>query len=139
MYPRTVWNPDSPSLGCKAGPNGPEPILPVAIEHTIKACELAKHVAAELGLKEPLTIEFIKQTFAHAMVFETKQQDYGERNIADFRDYGCLVKMSDKVARLKNLYIKKLTPQHESVDDSFLDIANYGVIALMCRRGVWPK
>jgi len=41
---------------------------------------------------------------------------------------------------LKNLtYHMKGEPQNESIDDSLIDIANYAVIAMMVRRGSWPK
>lgn len=73
----------------------------------------------------------------------TKQVDYGPDNINNAPGgamNGILVRMSDKMERLKNLtYHAEGDPNHESVDDSLLDIANYAVIALMVRRGVWPK
>jgi len=73
----------------------------------------------------------------------TKQVDYGPDNINNAPGgamNGILVRMSDKMERLKNLtYHSEGEPNHESVDDSLLDIANYAVIALMVRRGVWPK
>jgi hypothetical protein len=104
--------------------------------------ELAEHVAKTLGFTESASVGFLKQAFECAKVFDSKMHDYGPNNIAAFMDYGCLVRISDKIARLKNLYASPATntvPKHESIDDSFLDISNYGNIALMCRRGVWPK
>lgn len=65
-----------------------------------------------------------------------KQRDYGPGNILDFGDQGVLVRANDKVARLKNLY-KGNRPQNESIDDSWVDLANYAVIAMMVRRGYW--
>jgi len=48
--------------------------------------------------------------------------------------------MNDKMERLKNLtYHSEGDPQNESIDDSLIDIANYAVIAMMVRRGSWPK
>ena len=69
-------------------------------------------------------------------VMIAKQRDYGPGNILDFGDYGVLVRANDKIGRLKNLY-KGEKPRNESVDDSWLDLANYAVIALMVRRGHW--
>ena len=69
-------------------------------------------------------------------VMISKQRDYGPGNILDFGDFGVLVRANDKVARLKNLY-KGNRPQNETVDDSWLDLANYAVIAMLVRRGYW--
>ena len=66
-----------------------------------------------------------------------KQHDYGPGNIMDFGDFGVLVRANDKMARLRNLYKSGEAPRHESVDDTWLDLANYAVIAMMVRRGYW--
>ena len=66
-----------------------------------------------------------------------KQLDYGPGNILDFGDLGVLVRANDKMARLRNLYKSGEAPRHETVDDSWLDLANYAVIAMMVRRGYW--
>lgn len=66
-----------------------------------------------------------------------KQADYGHKNITDFGEYGVLVRCNDKVSRLKNLLEKNKTPNHESIEDSWIDLANYGIIALMLKYGVF--
>lgn len=64
-----------------------------------------------------------------------KQKDYGPKNILDFGEKGVLVRANDKVARLRNLLWKKdKTPENESIEDSWKDLANYAIIALMLRR-----
>ena len=62
-----------------------------------------------------------------------KQHDYGHKNITDFGEFGVLVRVNDKVERLKNLYGRDnpLKPLNESIRDSWLDVAGYAVIALM--------
>jgi len=65
-----------------------------------------------------------------------KQRDYGHSNITDFGEYGVFVRLNDKVCRLKNLLGKK-EPKNESIDDSWMDIANYSIIALMLRKGIF--
>ncbi len=65
----------------------------------------------------------------------SKQSDYGSRNISDFGEFGVLVRANDKMARLRNLYNTGKSPQNESVDDSWIDLANYAVLAMMLRRG----
>jgi len=32
-----------------------------------------------------------------------------------------------------------MTPEHESFEDSFKDLANYAIIALLVLRGKWDK
>ena len=66
-----------------------------------------------------------------------KQRDYGPGNILDFMDYGVCVRANDKMARLRNLYKSGDAPKNETIDDSWIDLANYAVIALMVRRGHW--
>ena len=65
-----------------------------------------------------------------------KQADYGHQNITDFGEYGVLVKANDKICRLKNLLGKK-EPKNESIEDSWIDLANYAIIALMLRKGTF--
>jgi len=73
----------------------------------------------------------------------TKQLDYGPGNINNAFGgpiNGLLVRIGDKFERLKNLFKKnKAIPQHESIEDSFKDLANYAVIGIMIQRGKWPK
>lgn len=76
-------------------------------------------------------------------ILASKQLDYGPGNINNAPGgamNGILVRMNDKMERLKNLtYHGEGEPQFESIDDSLIDIANYAVIAMMLRNGTWPK
>jgi len=72
----------------------------------------------------------------------SKQRDYGPGNINNAYGgpmNGLLVRMGDKFERLKNLFAFKQSPEHEPIEDSFKDMANYAIIALMIQRGKWPK
>ena len=72
----------------------------------------------------------------------TKQADYGPGNVNNAFGgpiNGLLVRIGDKFERLKNLYGRSKAPKHEPIEDSFKDMANYAVIALMVERGKWPK
>lgn len=71
-----------------------------------------------------------------------KQADYGPFNIWNAPGgalNGLMVRMSDKLERQKNLIYKNIEPNNESLEDSFVDMANYAIIALMVQRGVWAK
>ena len=47
--------------------------------------------------------------------------------------------MHDKLARINNLIDNNKDPEHESLEDSFRDMANYAVIALLVLKGKWPN
>lgn len=72
-----------------------------------------------------------------AVLLDTKQRDYGSGNVSAFGEKGIIVRMNDKVERLKTLVWNDKSPEHEKVSDTWLDIANYGVIGLLCHRGEW--
>jgi hypothetical protein len=72
----------------------------------------------------------------------SKHKDYGPKNIADAPGgaiNGLRVRMHDKLARINNLVDSGKDPEHESLEDSFKDMANYAVIGLLVLRGDWTK
>ena len=72
----------------------------------------------------------------------SKHKDYGPKNIADAPGgaiNGLRVRMHDKLARINNLYGSALQPEHESLEDSFKDMANYAIIGLLVLRGQWDN
>jgi hypothetical protein len=70
-----------------------------------------------------------------------KHADYGPNNIAKTPGgamNGLIVRMHDKMTRLSHLYYKNTdTPNYESIEDTFLDLANYAIIGLLVQRGQW--
>jgi hypothetical protein len=72
----------------------------------------------------------------------SKHLDYGPKNISDSPGgplNGLRVRMHDKLARLNNLVDSGADPQHESLEDTFKDMANYAVIGLLVLRDKWDK
>lgn len=72
----------------------------------------------------------------------SKHQDYGPKNISESPGgplNGLRVRMHDKLARLNNLVDSGADPQHESLEDTFKDMANYAVIGLLVLRDKWDK
>ena len=65
----------------------------------------------------------------------SKQNDYGKDNILGFGEQGLVVRLWDKVNRLKNLVWHNTRPKNESVEDTLNDIAGYAIIGLMLRKG----
>lgn len=67
-----------------------------------------------------------------------KQHDYGHGNINKFGMAGIIVRLSDKVERLKNLRSHGLNPEiKESEIDTLLDIVGYCVIGHMWNEGTF--
>ena len=71
-----------------------------------------------------------------------KHADYGPKNISNAPGgaiNGLLVRMHDKMARLNNLHYNNKSANYESIEDTYKDLANYAVIALMVLRDKWDK
>jgi hypothetical protein len=86
------------------------------------------------------------------VLFARKMMDYGLSNISlgstldnqedvDMSLTGIWLRINDKINRLKNLLKRKGRNyvENEPMIDSFLDIANYGIIAMLVMRGKWKK
>ena len=72
----------------------------------------------------------------------SKHVDYGPKNISESPGgpiNGLRVRMHDKLARINNLVDKGGNPQHESLEDSFKDMANYAIIGLLVLRKQWDS
>jgi hypothetical protein len=96
--------------------------------------------------KDPMMDKFIADSWdiidELGNLLISKQRDYGPGNINNAYGgplNGLMVRMGDKWERLKNLLDSGNTPQHESIEDSFKDLANYCIIAMMVQRGKWPE
>jgi hypothetical protein len=72
-----------------------------------------------------------------------KHRDYGPKNISNSpygATNGLVVRMWDKIARIVNLTKQgNVTAENEPLEDSFKDIANYGIIGLLVLRGKWDR
>jgi len=67
-------------------------------------------------------------------MFIKKHKDYGKGNILDTGELGIAFRVSDKLNRIKNILQKNKKPSNETLEDSWLDIAVYAIIALQYRR-----
>jgi hypothetical protein len=73
----------------------------------------------------------------------SKHHDYGPKNISQAPGgpiNGLRVRMWDKMARINNLLDSNRhdAPAHESLEDSFRDLANYAIISILVLKGKWP-
>ena len=85
-------------------------------------------------------------------MFARKHMDYGLNNITlggdivnnsddkQFSLTGLCIRLTDKISRLKNLLINgRSFVEGEGMQDTFIDIANYGIIGLLVGRNKWKK
>lgn len=98
-------------------------------------------LSAKLGIETAAAKDFVSFALANTLLMDRKQQDYGPENIAEFGSFGCIVRMSDKHKRLKQLYNngKRRKVQCETIEDTFRDISNYSIIATMVEQSKWPS
>jgi hypothetical protein len=85
----------------------------------------------------------VQEKFQHAKaVLLQKHKDYGPKNIAGAPGgalNGIRVRMWDKIARINHLVDSGAKPENESLKDSFLDLANYAIIAMLVLDNEWPN
>ncbi len=98
-----------------------------------------------------LSQEFKKIQDEMYRMFAAKHMDYGLNNISlggdlnnesdkKFSLTGLAIRLTDKISRLKNLLINgKNFVKGEGMEDTFIDIANYGIIGMLVGRDKWKK
>ena len=103
------------------------------------------------GLSGDLEIEqgFLRVLQEMYSLFCRKHHDYGRNNISVGGLHGVTIRLGDKTSRLFNL-MGISEGAHESggsapavkgeaLEDSLLDMGNYGPIGVMLARGWWPR
>ncbi len=95
--------------------------------------------------------EFEKINLEMFKLFMQKQADYGPTNVGMGKEVvttneevkrsllGLSVRLNDKVQRMLNLTLNNQTPNNETLEDTYIDIANYAVMALIVSRKKWGK
>lgn len=68
-------------------------------------------------------------------MFLKKHKDYGKGNILSGKELGIAFRISEKAERLKNLLMSGNEPANETIEETFIDLAVYGVIGVLYRRG----
>jgi hypothetical protein len=99
-----------------------------------------------------MTKEFKKIQREQYELFLHKQHDYGPGNISVGTQLqtedeihlsltGLWFRMNDKIQRLKNLLMsgRENAVEGEPMEDAFLDVANYGIMANIVKNGKWGK
>jgi hypothetical protein len=85
-------------------------------------------------------------------LFAKKMLDYGLNNVTlggdivnnsddkKFSLTGLTIRLTDKINRLRNLVVSgKNYVKDEGMEDTFIDIANYGIIGMLVGRNRWKR
>ena len=99
-----------------------------------------------------MTTEFKKLQREQYELFLHKQHDYGPGNISVGTQLqtpeeiklsltGLWFRMNDKLQRVKTLLLgdKQSAVKDEPLEDAYLDVSNYGIMATIVGRGKWGK
>ena len=99
-----------------------------------------------------MTKEFKRLQREQYELFLHKQHDYGPGNISVGTQLqteeeihlsltGLWFRMNDKIQRLKTLLMTKRdnAVEGEPLEDAYLDVSNYGIMATIVKNGKWGK
>ena len=99
-----------------------------------------------------MTKEFKRLQREQYELFLHKQRDYGPGNISVGTQLqteeeihlsltGLWFRMNDKIQRLKTLLMTKRdnAVEGEPMEDAYLDVSNYGIMATIVKNGKWGK
>ena len=110
-------------------------------------------IVKQMELEWPeMTNEFKEIQREQYELFLHKQHDYGPGNISVGTQLqtpeevklsltGLWFRMNDKLQRIKTLLLgnKKSAVKDEPLEDAYLDVSNYGIMATIVSRGKWGK
>ena len=98
-----------------------------------------------------MTDEFKRLQREQYELFCRKQHDYGPSNISvgtmlvneeevHLSLTGLWFRMNDKIQRLKNMLMSRRdTAVDDPLEDAYLDVSNYGIMATIVKNGKWGK
>ena len=103
--------------------------------------ELEQTIHKSLDIQTDMGKEMVKVAIECLQLFDKKQQDYGSSNIGLSGEIGVAVSLQDKVSRMRHILKKQSsgdsTVNNESLEDSYKDTANYGMIGVLLNRQLW--
>ena len=96
------------------------------------------------------TDEFKRLQKLQYELFCEKQMDYGPGNISVGTNLeteeevkmsltGLWFRMNDKIQRMKTLLMSNQDANNEPLEDSFLDVSNYGIMSTIVNNKKWGK
>ena len=96
-----------------------------------------EYIKPELKHMTRNEIEFQRILTNMSRTYNQKNSDYGssfDKSMDEFGMLSPIIRMSDKMNRLKSLVKNKQQVNDESIDDTLLDLANYAVMTLVYRN-----
>ena len=82
-------------------------------------------------------LECIANNDSLTEIYQAKNQDYGnsfEKTLDRFGLVASIIRLSDKMNRIKSLSQKKAKVESESIEDTLLDLANYAIMTVIWLR-----
>jgi len=122
-------------------------------ETDLTTSKSSDEIISQMETEWPLmTKEFKKIQREQYELFLHKQHDYGPGNISvgtalqtdeevHLSLTGLWFRMNDKIQRLKTLLMNKRESAvaGEPMEDAYLDVSNYGIMATIVKKGLWGK
>jgi hypothetical protein len=122
-------------------------------ETDLTTSKTSDEIISQMEAEWPLmTKEFKKIQREQYELFLHKQHDYGPGNISVGTQLqtdeevhlsltGLWFRMNDKIQRLKTLLMNKRESAvaGEPMEDAYLDVSNYGIMATIVKKGLWGK
>ena len=122
-------------------------------ETDLTTSKTSDEIISQMESEWPLmTKEFKKIQREQYELFLHKQHDYGPGNISvgtalqtdeevHLSLTGLWFRMNDKIQRLKTLLMNKRESAvaGEPMEDAYLDVSNYGIMATIVKKGLWGK
>jgi len=122
-------------------------------ETELKISKTSSDIVAQMEKEWPLmTSEFKRIQREQYELFLHKQHDYGPGNISvgspllteediKLSLTGLWFRMNDKIQRLKTLLMSNRVHavKDEPMEDAYLDVSNYGIMATIVKKGKWGK
>ena len=124
-----------------------------SIKDTARVAHTSDNIVAKMEEECPeMTSEFKKLQREQYELFCHKQHDYGPGNISvgtalktdeeiKLSLTGLWFRMNDKLQRVKTLLMtgRQSAVKDEPLEDAYLDVSNYGIMATIVGRGKWGK
>jgi len=104
--------------------------------------KLQEAIVDTLEIQTDMGREIVKVALECVKLFDDKQQDYGSTNISASGEIGIAVRIQDKASRMRHILLKGMRGEtgvkNEPLEDTYQDVANYGMIGMLLNRKVWP-
>ena len=122
-------------------------------ETDLTTSKSSDEIISQMETEWPLmTKEFKKIQREQYELFLHKQHDYGPGNISVGTQLqtpeevklsltGLWFRMNDKLQRVKTLLMnnRESAVKDEPLEDAYLDVSNYGIMATIVKKGLWGK